>query len=390
MRFVLMTALRETRSAWKRLVFFFVCIAIGVGAIVALRSVIQSVRQVLSTEARSLMAADIFVSTDRPWQSGTPERIAVARRAHSECRPHRLDRDGDDGAAGGRARGHHQGRRASRGAAGVSVLRPADACRTAGRTRTRCCRTTARWCGRSCWRSSASSVGDAIAIGKAQFVVRGVIALEPGRSLSAFSLGPRVFIDYDDLAETGLVTFGSRVSRQMLLRVPESEIDALARDLQAELRPQFVRVRSYRDRQEQIGEDFERAENYLSLVGLVIVVLGGIAVSSVTRVFVRQKIKSIAVMKCVGGTSRQILSVYLLQSLALGIIGSLIGVVARVDCDRGDSRRHESDRHALGGLRTVVVRCGAGDRRRRARVAAVRDGAAARSAAGEALAPAAS
>ena len=170
------------------------------------------------------------------------------------------------------------------------------------------------------------SVGDAIAIGKAQFVVRGVIALEPGRSLSAFSLGPRVFIDYDDLAETGLMTFGSRVSRQMLLRVPETEIDSLTRELQAELRPEFVRVRSYRDREEQIGEDFERAENYLSLVGLVIVVLGGIAVSSVTRVFVRQKIKSIAVMKCVGATSRQILAVYLLQSLALGIIGSLIGV----------------------------------------------------------------
>src|ERR1700752_4901159 len=77
MRFVLMTALRETRSAWKRLVFFFVCIAIGVGAIVALRSVIQSVRQVLTAEARSLMAADIFISTDRPWQRGTPERIAA-------------------------------------------------------------------------------------------------------------------------------------------------------------------------------------------------------------------------------------------------------------------------------------------------------------------------
>ena len=87
MRFVLMTALRETRSAWKRLIFFFVCIAIGVGAIVALRSVIQSVRHVLATEARSLMAADIFLSTDRPWQSGTPERIAVARRAYSERRP---------------------------------------------------------------------------------------------------------------------------------------------------------------------------------------------------------------------------------------------------------------------------------------------------------------
>ena len=325
MRFVLMTALRETRSAWKRLVFFFVCIAIGVGAIVALRSVIQSVRHVLSTEARSLMAADIFVSTDRPWQAGTPERIAA--RVADIPNAARID-----------------------SIEMVTMARPAD--ETTGITKVvelravqpgfpfygRLTLQNGRPYSHSLLRDNGAlvrpellaqfglSVGDAIVIGKSQFTVRGVIALEPGRSLSAFSLGPRVLIDYDDLAETGLIAFGSRLSRQMLLRVPDSEIDALARDLQTELRPQFVRVRSYRDRQEQIGEDFERAENYLSLVGLVIVVLGGIAVSSVTRVFVRQKIKSIAVMKCVGGTSRQILGVYLLQTLAMGVIGSVIGV----------------------------------------------------------------
>src|SRR5207244_6144679 len=59
-----------------RLVFFFICIAIGVGAIVALRSVIQSVRQVLSAEARTLIAADVLVSTDRPWAPGIQDRIA--------------------------------------------------------------------------------------------------------------------------------------------------------------------------------------------------------------------------------------------------------------------------------------------------------------------------
>jgi putative ABC transport system permease protein len=325
MRFVLMTALRETRSAWKRLIFFFVCIAIGVGAIVALRSVIQNVRHVLATEARSLMAADIFLSTDRPWQSGTPQRIAarVARIPNASL---------------------------INSTEMVTMARPVD--ERAGITKVvelravqpgfpfygRLTLDDGRPYSHSLLQDNGAlvrpellaqfglSVGDAIAIGKAQFVVRGVIALEPGRSLSAFSLGPRVLIDYDDLADTGLITFGSRVSRQMLLRVPETDIDTLTRDLQAELRPEFVRVRSYRDREEQIGEDFARAENYLSLVGLVIVVLGGIAVSSVTRVFVRQKIKSIAVMKCVGATSRQILAVYLLQSLALGIIGSLIGV----------------------------------------------------------------
>jgi putative ABC transport system permease protein len=326
MRFVFMTALRETRSAWKRLVFFFVCIAIGVGAIVALRSVIQSVRQVLSSEARSLMAADILVSTDRPWQSGTPERIASrVDRIPNASRIDAIEM--------------------------VTMARPADeriditkvvelrAVQAGFPFYGRLTLQDGRPYSHSMLEDNGAlvrpellsqfglAVGDAIAIGKAQFVVRGLIALEPGRSLSAFSLGPRVLIDYADLAETGLVAFGSRVSRQMLLRVPESEIDVLARDLESDLRSQFARVRSYRDRQEQIGEDFERAENYLSLVGLVIVVLGGIAVSSVTRVFVRQKIKSIAVMKCVGGTSRQILSVYLLQSLSLGVIGSALGVV---------------------------------------------------------------
>jgi putative ABC transport system permease protein len=326
MRFVLLTALRETRSAWKRLVFFFVCIAIGVGAIVAIRSVIQSVRSVLSTEARSLIASDILLSTDRPWQQGTPERIASRV---------------------GAIRGAAQ----TESIEMATMARPVD--ETAAVTKVVELRAVQPGFpfygqltlqdGRPYLHSLLEGngalvrpellaqlglrVGDEIVIGRSRFTIRGVIAMEPGRSLSAFSLGPRVLIDHADLPETGLLTFGSRVMRQVLLRVPEEHIDDLTRELQGSLRPQFVRVRSYRDRQEQIGEDFERAENYLSLVGLVVVVLGGIAVSSVTRVFVRQKIKSIAVMKCVGGTSRQILAVYLVQALALGFLGSLIGVV---------------------------------------------------------------
>ena len=328
MRFVLLTAWRETRSAWKRLVFFFVCIAVGVGAIVALRSVIQSVRHVLSTEARTLIAADILVSTDRPWQPGTPERIAarvagLPNSARSEsiemptmARPAQVD-DEEGGVSKVVELRAVQPGFPFYGQFLLQDGRPYSHAMLAG---------NGALVRPELLAQLGLAVGDEITLGRARFTIRGVIALEPGRSVSAFSLGPRVMIDYADLPETGLLAFGSRVIRQILLRVPENEIDVLARDLQRELRPQFVRVRSYRDRQEQLGEDFERAENYLSLVGLVIVVLGGIAVSSVTRVFVRQKIRSIAVMKCVGGTSRQILAVYLLQSLALGLLGSLIGV----------------------------------------------------------------
>jgi putative ABC transport system permease protein len=325
MRFVLLTALRETRSAWKRLVFFFVCIAIGVGAIVALRSVIQSVRLVLTTEARTLIASDILISSDRPWQQGTPERIAErvggipgSQRIDSIEMP-TMARPIDE----------------SRGVSKVVELRAVQPgfpfygqlTLQDGRPYSHALvRNKGALARPELLAQLGLKVGDEIVIGRSRFTIRGVISLEPGRSLSAFSLGPRVLIDYDDLADTGLLTIGSRVVRQILVRVPDDRIDPLTRELQTELRPQFVRVRSYRDRQEQIGEDFLRAENYLSLVGLVIVVLGGIAVSSVTRVFVAQKIKSIAVMKCVGGTSRQILAVYLLQALGLGLVGSLAGV----------------------------------------------------------------
>src|ERR1700686_2815232 len=78
MMFVLRMAVRETRSSWRRLLFFFVCIAVGVAAIVTLRSVIQSVREVFGREARSLIAADVLITTNREW---TPEaRQTIDRR----------------------------------------------------------------------------------------------------------------------------------------------------------------------------------------------------------------------------------------------------------------------------------------------------------------------
>ena len=74
MRFVGLMALREMRSSWKRLLFFFICIAIGVGAIVALRSVIQSVRNTFAGEARSLIAADAIINSNQPLK---PEVILM-------------------------------------------------------------------------------------------------------------------------------------------------------------------------------------------------------------------------------------------------------------------------------------------------------------------------
>jgi putative ABC transport system permease protein len=316
-------AAREMRASWQRLLFFFICIAVGVGAIVALRSVIQSVRHTFSGEARALIAADAIIGSNQALNPEVEAKIderltaahaqsirsvemaTMARAAEQGGRARMVElRAVEDGfpyygamkLGGGQAFNH-----ALLENFGV-LVRP------------------------ELLAQLDVKIGDALTIGSQRFTIRGTIEAEPGRRLGAFSIGPRVFVDLADLEKTGLLGFGSRVSRQRLLKVPDATFDKLIVDLRDDFKNQFARVRSYKATEDDIGEDFQRAENYLSLVGLVIVILGGIGVSSVTRVFVQQKMKSIAVLKCVGARSSQLLAIYVAQVAVLGLAGSALGV----------------------------------------------------------------
>ncbi len=235
-------------------------------------------------------------------------------------------------------------------------------------------------------------VGDQITIGKVPFTIRGVITDEPGRRVGDFSLGPRVLIDSADLPATGLLTFGSRARHVLLVRLPDAQIDPLVTTLRSDFKEEFINARSYRSSDDEIGRDFDRAENYLSMVGLVIVILGGIAVSSVTRVFVLQKMHSIAVLKCTGATQRADHGDLHAAGDGAGLCRQRPGRCARPSGDRGDSlcggyqchlaARRRALRHHLECRR-------AGDRHRRARLAAVLGRAAAAGALGKAVAAAA-
>jgi putative ABC transport system permease protein len=325
MRFVLRMAVRETRAAWRRLLFFFLCIAVGVGAIAALRSAIQNVRGVLTGEARTLLAADLLVTSGQPLARETRATI--------------LDRLARSGAG-----------EPTESIETPTMVRPADESRpTARMVELRAVQPGFPLYGRvelsggqryshALLRDRGAlvraelltglgvAVGDRLLIGGQPFTIRGVIENEPGSRAGGFSFGPRVLIDYDAMRATGLLSFGSRARYALMARVPERRLGTLVRDLRADLRNSFVNVRSFKTTEDDIGEDLSRAENYLSLVGLAVVILGGIGVSSVTRVFIDQKLKSIAVLKCVGAGTAQIVSVYVVQVLLLGLGGSVVGL----------------------------------------------------------------
>jgi putative ABC transport system permease protein len=317
-------AMREVRASWRRLLFFFICIAVGVGSIVALRSLIQSVRVALAGEARTLLGADVALSSNRPWSQAVLDRLSAEQRAGRVVRR-------------------------SETIEIPTMVRPADPSLPAARmVELRAVGPEFPLYGSLTLREGSYShaqlqgrgalvrpellaqlglkLGDVIQIGSQTFEIRGAITAEPGRRLGAFTLGPRVIIDRADFDATGLLTFGSRVSYQQQLQVPDVLAQTVSTDLRQAFANEFVDVRWYRRTEDQMGENLTRAENYLSLVGLVVLILGGIGVSSVTRVFVEQKVRSIAILKCVGSSSMQMLAVYMTQVLLLGLAGSALGV----------------------------------------------------------------
>ncbi|HEX7312496.1 MAG TPA: FtsX-like permease family protein [Pyrinomonadaceae bacterium] len=324
MSFIFNLAWRELRSSWRRLLFFFLCIGIGVGSIVALRSMIQSLNRAVAGEARALMTADVQAETTREWPRDVQAKIErVARPPLVEARTETVEaptmlRPADE-ARGGALMVELKGVERGFPLYGDFRLedgRPFDFALVENGGAVVAPLLLERL---------NLKVGDRVRIGEREFEIRGVSKQEPGSS-GGFRLGPRVFVARADLEAAGLTGFGSRARRKILFKTGEGRLNEFVNALRTEVGNNVVNVRSYRDSQENLGEQFSRAENYLSLTGLVVLVLGGIGVSSVTRVFVEQKKKSIAVLKCVGATGRRLTAAYLAQVLALGALGSLLGV----------------------------------------------------------------
>ena len=325
MRFVLKMTVREIRASWRRLVFFFVCVAIGVGAIIGVRSIIQSARDALLRESRTLLAADVLVQSREAWTEetraladGRLDTAPVLERIES-VETATMVRPADPAKAVAKM---VELRGVEPGFPFYGTLELAD-----GVTfRPEMLADYGALVRPELLAQLDVEVGDEVIIGDDVYEIRGVVLVEPGHQLSAFSLGSRVLVDHDALVQSGLLTFGSRARYQTLIRIEDAYIDPLVEQLRDDFEGTRLRAWSYHSTENRASRNLRRAENYLSLIGFVIVILGGIGVWSVTRVFIQQKLKSIAILKCLGATTGQLLSVYVLQVLVLGLGGSLLGV----------------------------------------------------------------
>ena len=172
-----------------------------------------------------------------------------------------------------------------------------------------------------------ANVGDSISLGSARLKVTGVLESVPGDLGIAATIGPRVYISTRVVDATGLLVFGSRASYEAVVRLPPSLTaddftKANAHDLQV---AGINRIQSAGRNEQRLSATIDQLADFLALVGLVALLLGGIGVASGVHAFVIRKIDTVAILRCVGATSGQVLAIYVTQAAAMGFIGASIG-----------------------------------------------------------------
>jgi putative ABC transport system permease protein len=181
-----------------------------------------------------------------------------------------------------------------------------------------------------------AQVGDTLAIGYARFVIGGTITNIPGDPGIAATVGPRVFIASKHVGETGLLGLGSRAEYEAVLKLPENAKPPI---WIAPLRPKFeaanVRVRTVQENELDLTDAIAQLARFLGVVGLIALLLGGIGVASGVNAFVQKKIDTVAVLRCLGASSAQVMTIYLVQAAAMGFLGAAVGVLLGIGIQFG-------------------------------------------------------
>lgn len=335
--FMLKMAWRETRAAWRHFVFFLVCIAVGVGALVAVSLFGANVDRAVTREARSLLGGDLEVQLSHPMSpagqafmdSMTDRGITTTHVSELVAMAAIPDRP---------SMSLHSTQIIELKAVdplyplyGSLGLEPPDGLQTMLRPSHPSC--PEQTCFGAVVQESLLirmklAVGERLKIGQALFVITGVIRTEPDRTANAFSLGPRVMISRQGLQATALVKFGSRIRERYLLKIPaDVPPDPVMYELRGRLASDSVRVSGYRDAQPQLKHFLNQLTRYLGLIGLTALFVGGLGVATSVHAFVREKLTTIAILKTMGADSATVIGTYIFQTMLLGLAGSLAGLI---------------------------------------------------------------
>ena len=320
---LLRLAWRESRTARRRLLLYMSSISLGVAALVAIDSFASNTQRSVREQARALLGGDISLTTRLP---NYPRPIVYALDS--------LNREGV-------------------GLAQVSTFSSMALLARTGHTRLAQIRAVTeryplygeiitspakQWSrlqqghfalvDPSLLVALDAHVGDTLALGLSRFIIIGTLVAVPGDVAVTSAIGPRVYIPERFLSETSLLMFGSRVEHETLLKLtPQLPPQRFIYRFKSRLDAAQVRYRTAAQTEFNLTEAIDQLRDFLGVIGLVSLLLGGIGVASGVNAFVMRKIDTVAILRCLGATSGQVLGIYLVQAAAMGLVGAAAGAL---------------------------------------------------------------
>ncbi|MEX2177925.1 MAG: FtsX-like permease family protein [Gemmatimonadaceae bacterium] len=315
-------AWRESRTARRRLLLYMSSISLGVAALVAIDSFTANVTQSVSEQSRALLGGDVSLRSRAAFSATTTRLLdSLATSGVGVSRVTQFASMGTVPSSGNTRLVQVRAVTANYPFYGEITTEPAGAwSRLHGAAHA--------IVDPAVLISLDAELGDTLMLGTARFVMIATIRSVPGDLGVSAAIGPRIFIPDDRLEETGLLIFGSRAEYDALLRMPPG---LSAAQFAGRFNQRFatdtprVRLETVAENEYDLNESIDQLGNFLGIVGLVALLLGGIGVASGVHAFVMRKIDTVAVLRCLGATSRQVLLIYVLQAAAMGFVGALVG-----------------------------------------------------------------
>jgi putative ABC transport system permease protein len=318
MNFILKMAWRDSRTSRRRLVLFSLSIVLGVAALVAIGSFSANLRQAIDDQSKGLLGADLAVNARAAL---TPEaKVFLDGIGGQQSRETTFSSMVVFPSADNRTRlitvraiegGYpYYGEVKTTPAGGFAKLAQGDFVLVE----------------ETLMRQFGLKAGDPLKLGEKVFTIAAALDQFPGDSAAVATLSPRVLVALPALEGTGLLGRGSLVRYKAYFKFdPAFDVERFAQENRERFKELRLTVDTVEERRRELGQTLQNVQGFLSLVGFVALVLGAIGVASAIHVYVRQKITTVAVLRCLGASAWQSFAVYLVQGLALGFIGALAG-----------------------------------------------------------------
>lgn len=319
-------AWRESRTARRRLLLYMSSILLGVAALVAIDSFASNVSRSVAQQSRALVGGDVSFQGRGPF----PRVFTAFLDSIADTRTSRVARVTTFASMGTSPRTQRtrlvQVRAVDDGYPFYGTVTTTPAGRWGSLATGR-----SALVDRSLLAALDVQVGDSLQLGYARFAITGVLENVPGDPGIAAVIGPRVYVPQRYLQETQLLGFGARAEYEAVVQLPPTvRADRWVIPVKQRFEKQRIRARTVSDAQEGITQAVDRLSDFLSIVGLIALLLGGVGVASGVSAFVARKIDTVAVLRCLGATSRQVLAIYVLQAGAMGLLGAAVGAVVGI------------------------------------------------------------